>query len=67
VAQRKFYEAKQTGINEGRFMELFYRYGNSIDDLTEMAYEGMSETRDPLLLWGQAIRQYEEIHEWRIQ
>ncbi|GET20708.1 glycerol-3-phosphate dehydrogenase/oxidase [Prolixibacter denitrificans] len=66
LAQRKFYEAKQTGIDEAWFMELFYRFGPAINDLTELAYDAMSETRDPLLLWEQAISRYEQANEWRI-
>jgi len=66
VAQRKFYEAKQTGIDEAWFMELFYRFGPAIEELTELAYEAMSETRDPLLLWEQAVHRYEQANEWRI-
>ncbi|GET32900.1 hypothetical protein PbJCM13498_17630 [Prolixibacter bellariivorans] len=67
MAQRKFYEAKQTGIDETWFMELFYRYGNAIDELTEMAYGGMSETRDPILLWEKSILKFEREQEWRMQ
>jgi len=67
MAQRKFYEAKQTGIDETWFMELFYRYGNAIDELTEMAYGGMSETRDPILLWEKSILKFEKEQEWRMQ
>jgi len=67
MAQRKFYEAKQTGIDEAWFMELFYRYGPAIDELTEGAYQRMNETRDPFQLWSKSIRAYEEENEWRRQ
>jgi hypothetical protein len=66
LAQQKFYEAKQTGIDEAWFMELFYRYGPAIDAVTELAYEGMGETRDPAVLWEQALRRYGEEREWQV-
>lgn len=64
LAQRKFYEAKQTGIDEGWFMELYYRFGPAIDELTERAYELMQITRDPHELWQQSIRMYTSGNEW---
>jgi hypothetical protein len=64
LAQRKFYEAKQTGIDETWFMELFYRFGPAIDELTEQAYQLMQTTRDPHELWQQSIRMYTSRNEW---
>lgn len=64
LAQQKFYEARQTGIDEAWFMELFYRFGPGIDELTEQAYELMQTTRDPRELWQQSIRMYTSGNEW---
>lgn len=45
-ADRKFDEAKQTGITTEEFIVLFYRYGMNIDYLTEKAFEYNNQKRD---------------------
>jgi hypothetical protein len=48
----KFDLAKQTGIEYQEFCYYFFRYCNDIDDLIELAYQQMNESRaNPHLAW----------------
>jgi len=65
-ANRLYDEAKQSGIEQGRFMELFYRYGAGIETITEMAYAQRGEGADQEQAWRYAVENYEKLYEWKI-
>jgi glycerol-3-phosphate dehydrogenase len=50
-ADKKFDEAKQTGISKENFKHLFYRYGNNIDILTEKAFYLYNQTKNSKSSW----------------
>lgn len=51
IADQKYDEAKQTGIDSQHFKKLFYRYGSNIDILTEKAYQLLRQFDTPQMLW----------------
>jgi len=53
-ADKKYDEAKQTGITIEKFKTLFYRYGINIDIVTELAYEYYNQTKKTDLAWQKA-------------
>jgi len=50
-ADKKYDEAKQTGISIENFKNLFYRYGTNIDTVTENAYEFYNQSKDTEKSW----------------
>jgi tRNA G18 (ribose-2'-O)-methylase SpoU len=60
-----FDEAKQTGISFQKFKPLFHRYGKAIEELTEMAFEKMNETRNPEEIWKKAELDFQQKEEWQ--
>lgn len=65
LGDRLFEEAQQTGIERAWFSRLFYQFGTQIEEITELAYMGMSETRDPQLLWQKALNKFSQSAEWK--
>lgn len=57
LCDEKYDIAKQTGIGYQKFATLFYRYGARIDEMIDMAYEMLSETRDEELIWNRCEEQ----------
>ncbi len=53
-ADKKFDEAKQTGITSERFKQLFYRYGMNIEMLTNYAFDSFSQCRNTDEAWLRA-------------
>lgn len=51
---RKYDEAKQTGISVNNFKNLFFRYGTNIDIITEKAYEYYNQSKNSSKAWLQA-------------
>lgn len=64
---RLFDLAKQTAIPYLMFQQLFYSYGTeAIEWMTEVAFEQMSSSRDPQIIWGEAERLWKKRKEiWR--
>ena len=56
----KFDVAKQSGVSYQLFSRMFYRYRESIDVLTENAYELMAKSRDAEKNWGEVELGYLE-------
>ncbi|MBA4393519.1 MAG: glycerol-3-phosphate dehydrogenase [Desulfobacca sp.] len=50
-AQRKYEEAKPTGISSEEFKKLFYRYGKNINWLTEKAFDYYTQTKITKEAW----------------
>lgn len=63
LCDEKYDIAKQTGIDFRSFSVLFFRYGEQVDELTDMAYEMLSVTRDAESIWKKCeeefVRKYE--------
>lgn len=53
-ADKKYDEAKQTGINVEEFKKVFYRFGKNIDLITNKAYEFYNEEKDVIKAWTKA-------------
>lgn len=51
AADKKYDEAKYTGISINAFKRLFYRYGNTIDDLTNWVYDNLNKTNPREHIW----------------
>jgi glycerol-3-phosphate dehydrogenase len=62
-ADKKYDEAKQTGISHAQFNKLFYRYGTNLDQITEKAYAYYNLTKDPQKAWTKAEVWYTVNHE----
>lgn len=60
-----FDEAKQTGILFQKFKLLFYRYGKEIEELTDMAYKKMNETKNPEEIWEKSELNFQQKKEWQ--
>lgn len=66
VGDQLFDEARQTGIEQERFMELYYRYGTNIREITELAYEKMSgDENTPQKIWESAVNDIEKATAWK--
>lgn len=50
-ADKKYDQAKQTGITIEDFKNLFYKYGKNIDKITEKAYDFYNQTKDTKTSW----------------
>lgn len=61
----KFDIAKQTGITYPEFKVLYHRYGNSIDEMIDSAYEKMNQLRDPIKIWKEVESEFQRKYEWR--
>ncbi len=55
---KKYDEAKHTGISVEAFKNLFYRYGTNIDIVTEQAYNYWNESKDSIACWTRAETWY---------
>lgn len=53
-ADKKYDEAKQTGISVADFKNLFYRYGMNIDKITDKAYDFYNEKKNTRKAWLKA-------------
>ncbi|MEA3452560.1 MAG: glycerol-3-phosphate dehydrogenase/oxidase [Bacteroidota bacterium] len=53
-ADKKYDEAKQTGISIEDFKKIFYRYGKNIDFVTNKAFEFYNEEKDSKKAWIKA-------------
>lgn len=56
--------AKQSGISFRKFSILYYRYGQQVEWMTDVAYERMAETRNTEELWTYAEQLYQHKFEW---
>jgi hypothetical protein len=65
LANKLYDEAKQTGINQEWFMELFYRFGSNIEIITEMAYSNKANALNTNEAWNSAVDNYEKQYEWK--
>lgn len=65
LSLEKFDIAKQTGITYPDFKILYHRYGSSIDEMTDSAYEKMNQMRDPLKIWALVENEYQSNFEWK--
>ncbi len=66
VGDRLWDEARQTRIDQETFLNLFYRFGSNIREITELAYQRMGRTEEsPRQLWEAAVNQYETSAEWK--
>ena len=65
LSLEKFDIAKQTGITYPEFKILYHRYGNSIDEMIDSAYEKMNESRDPIKIWEGVESEFQSKYEWR--
>jgi len=66
LSLEKFDIAKQTRIEYLDFKILFHRYGSAIDEMIDIAYELMNETRDPKEIWIKAEDLYQKKYEWKL-
>ena len=53
-ADNKYDEAKQTGISVEAFKKLFYRYGTSVDLITDKAFSNWNASKDTNEAWIKA-------------
>jgi glycerol-3-phosphate dehydrogenase len=53
-ADKKFDEARQTGISSDKFKRLFYRYGMNIDSITEKAFDFFNINKNTDAAWLKA-------------
>jgi glycerol-3-phosphate dehydrogenase len=54
ICDQLYDEAKQTGIGNMDFKELFYRYGSNVELITEKAFELLNGSVNPELVWLEA-------------
>ncbi|MCL3780042.1 hypothetical protein EMN47_06530 [Prolixibacteraceae bacterium JC049] len=66
LCDEKFDIAKQTGIEFPDFSKLFFRYGLQIDEMTDMAYEMLSSTRDAKIIWQTCENEFQNKYESKI-
>ncbi len=63
-ADKKYDEAKQTGISVAGFKRLFYRYGMNIDTVMNKAYDFYNESKDSKTAWLKAEIWYSVNYEY---
>jgi hypothetical protein len=66
IADKLFDEARQTGIDQEKFLQLFYRFGSQIREITEIAYEKPAgEDANADKQWDAAVNRFKETTEWK--
>lgn len=57
-ADKKYDEAKHSGISVDDFKKLFYRYGTNIDQLTNYVFDNLNKEKDRKNIWLKAEIDY---------